>query len=793
MESAPASNLSVGNVVGQGRYVLERELGRGGMGVVWLARDTALNDHVALKFLPAEIQRDTAALDDLKRETLKSRKLTHPHIIRIHDFCQFAGEAPFISMEFVEGTTLGALKVQQPQRCFMWDALQPWATQLCAALDYAHGEGVVHRDLKPSNMMVDARGRLKLADFGLSASVSDSMSRVSMHMGSSGTLSYMSPQQLDGRPPKVTDDIHALGATLYELLTSKPPFHSGDVLHQIRNLTPDPVAQRLADLGIENPVPGDVAALLMACLAKDPAQRPQSAAAVAEFMGLETASKPTGPGLLAPPSDDLEAEAPEAEPTGEAAPESHRGGGGMPRWVWGAVAAGVAVLAVIAGARVLLKPKPPAPDGSSASDTTEGTSTPAASAPAVPAPAKGAPASASPAPQWATTGLVPTVDLSFPSHAEGDIGHIEAAPDGKFVIFGGFKNIQTFARRGVARLNPDGTLDQSFSPAVDNYLAVGSGAVQSDGRVVLPCSVAARGATNSVVIRLNADGIFDPTFKPTTLPAGVKVSFLRVDKAGRIYVALGQGPLKDKTLQRLFRLLPNGQPDPSFRLGVVANEFTSVTLQRDGKLLIANMYEADKTDTLIAGFGEGYGRLLPDGRVDPSFKKYAIGGGNWGVFILQENTDGTIWMGGVFDAVNGTPRNKLARLRSDGSLDESFKPEWNPEQRDSRYAVNVPVVLPTTAGGVIIGGAFGFGEVTSIAHFQPNGRLDELLSSGSIRGGLADGNGGYLLVGSLNRVFGTDMEKLKGAGYHYGYGTFGKSLVRVTLAERTPSTANSTK
>ncbi len=220
--------LTAGTKVGQGRYALERELGRGGMGVVWLAHDTALNDHVALKFLPPEIRRDASALDDLKRETMKSRKLTHPNIIRIHDFCQFEGELPFISMEFVEGTTLASLKVKEEARCFQWDALKVWASQLCAALDYAHGEGVVHRDLKPANIMLDGRGRLKLADFGLAATISDSMGRVSMNMGNSGTPSYMSPQQMDGRPPKATDDVYAFGATFYELLTSKPPFYSGD-------------------------------------------------------------------------------------------------------------------------------------------------------------------------------------------------------------------------------------------------------------------------------------------------------------------------------------------------------------------------------------------------------------------------------------------------------------------------------------------------------------------------------------------------------------------------------------
>jgi len=279
---------------GQGRYVLERELGQGGMGVVWLALDTELNEHVALKFIPPAIRRDANALDELRRETQKSRKLTHPNIVRIHDFFRFEGEPPFICMEFVEGTTLSSLKVEQPNRVFDWDYLKPLITQLCMALDYAHSEGVVHRDLKPANMMVDNRGRLKLADFGLAASITDSMSRVSMDMGASGTPCYMSPQQMDGKPPKAADDIYALGATLYELLTSKPPFHSGDVLHQVRKLPPDPIGQRLTDFEITNPVPSDVAAMVMACLSKDPARRPPSAAAVGQWVGINITSRMVG-------------------------------------------------------------------------------------------------------------------------------------------------------------------------------------------------------------------------------------------------------------------------------------------------------------------------------------------------------------------------------------------------------------------------------------------------------------------------------------------------------------------
>ncbi len=256
------------------------------MGVVWLARDEHLHEDVALKFLPPEIRHDAVALDDLRRETSRSRKLTHPHIIRIHDLYKADNEA-FISMEFVDGSNLAELRLQQTDRVFKWTFIEPLIKQLCDALQYAHGEHVIHRDLKPANMMLDARGRLKLADFGLAATVSDSLSRVSMGKHAfSGTASYMSPQQLDGQLPQVTDDIYSLGSTLYELLTSRAPFFTGDIAHQVRSLPPQPVEKRLAQLRIENPIPTHVTATIMACLAKEPDKRPQSARAVAEQMGL---------------------------------------------------------------------------------------------------------------------------------------------------------------------------------------------------------------------------------------------------------------------------------------------------------------------------------------------------------------------------------------------------------------------------------------------------------------------------------------------------------------------------
>ena len=269
-----------------GRYALERILGRGGMGVVWLARDEKLEQEVALKFLPETLARDEEAIADLKRETRKALRLTHPRIVRIYDFVEDSRCAG-ISMEFVDGRTLTSLKLEQPDGCFSVETLRPWVQQLCEALEYAHAEAkVAHRDLKPANLMVDGRGGLKIADFGISATLTDTATRASRQASSSGTPVYMSPQQMMGEKPAATDDIYSLGATLYELLTGKPPFYSGNILLQVQNKVPPSIAARRAELGVTvagagGPgVPAALEETIAACLAKQPQDRPQSASEV---------------------------------------------------------------------------------------------------------------------------------------------------------------------------------------------------------------------------------------------------------------------------------------------------------------------------------------------------------------------------------------------------------------------------------------------------------------------------------------------------------------------------------
>jgi hypothetical protein len=274
------------------RYTLIKTLGRGGMGVVWLARDEELERNVALKFLPELIIHDRAVLGDMKRETRRSLDLTHKNIVRIYDFVH-SDQSGCISMEYIDGDTLSNLRADKLHKVFEPHDLKDWTSQLCDALDYAHTHArIIHRDLKPANLMVNTRGDLKVSDFGISRSLSDSVSMLTMEQGRSGTLVFMSPQQLDGERGSHLDDIYSFGATVYELITSKPPFSSGNIDRQIREKIPPSMAVRRKELEVEGePIDETWERVVAACLAKEPARRPQSFAEIAQK--LEIASPKT--------------------------------------------------------------------------------------------------------------------------------------------------------------------------------------------------------------------------------------------------------------------------------------------------------------------------------------------------------------------------------------------------------------------------------------------------------------------------------------------------------------------
>tara|TARA_B100001123_G_scaffold266674_1_gene296903 strand:- start:808 stop:2349 length:1542 start_codon:yes stop_codon:yes gene_type:complete len=284
-------NIGPGSQLGDKRYTLIRLIGKGGMGEVWLAKDEQLEEEVALKKLPPEFASDASALADMRREVQKSRILSHPNIIRIHDLYIKAGEDPFITLEYVDGRDLTHIVAAKTNRVFGWEEIRPLVLQLCNALGFAHHQKVVHRDLKPANLMINRTSQMKLSDFGIAASVADASRRSSVEGFISGTSLYMSPQQMEGEAPQISDDIYAFGATLYELLTSRPPFYTGNVEHQVLQVTPKPIQTRLQEFGIPNEIPDYAEKLVMACLSKDPKGRPQDMGAIRDWIQTEGAVK----------------------------------------------------------------------------------------------------------------------------------------------------------------------------------------------------------------------------------------------------------------------------------------------------------------------------------------------------------------------------------------------------------------------------------------------------------------------------------------------------------------------
>ncbi len=192
-------------------------------------------------------------------------------------------------MEFIDGENLSNLGAERERRWMEVEELRGWIKQLCEALDYAHTRvKVVHRDLKPANLMISGNGELKVADFGVARSLVDSASRVSGSAQSgAGTLVYMSPQQASGYPATVFDDIYSLGATLYDLLSGRPPFFTGNIMHQLENVQAPSIAERRGQLGAETPqpIPSQWEETIAACLAKEPERRPRSVMEIAGRLG----------------------------------------------------------------------------------------------------------------------------------------------------------------------------------------------------------------------------------------------------------------------------------------------------------------------------------------------------------------------------------------------------------------------------------------------------------------------------------------------------------------------------
>ncbi|HET6266768.1 MAG TPA: serine/threonine-protein kinase [Acidobacteriota bacterium] len=260
----PTTFMNVATVL-EGRYQVLKELGRGGMGIVFQAYDKELKETVAIKILSPLLSNDPEALERLKREVSAARRVTHPNVIRIHDISEIGG-LHFVSMEYFEGVSLkdylrksGPLSMMQGYNI---------ASQICDGLEAAHRQGVIHRDLKSQNIIVGPANLAKIIDFGLARSGQmEGLTATGLIMG---TPEYMAPEQVAGKHVDERADIYSLGIILYEIFTGRVPFSGNSAIAvgfmQIKETPPTPRS-------INPQLQPEVERVILKALEKDPAFR----------------------------------------------------------------------------------------------------------------------------------------------------------------------------------------------------------------------------------------------------------------------------------------------------------------------------------------------------------------------------------------------------------------------------------------------------------------------------------------------------------------------------------------
>jgi len=334
------------NTVIGGRYRLERRLGAGGMGEVWAATDTRLGRPVALKILRSSLAADPKVRLRFESEARSAARLHHPNVVAVFDAGTDAGDVEaaqlWLVMERLPGRTLADAMAHGP---LSPTEVRSVAADVLSGLSAAHAAKLVHRDVKPSNLLRAADGTWKIADFGIAKPLDDAVDLTATD-ATIGTPSYLSPEQLEGRPATPASDLWAVGVVLYEALAGRKPF-VGDtpfaVAHAVRSGEPQSIAALRPDVDLA------LSSAITAALAKDPGQRPRDAASMAAMLrgvadpaaaGPATTRIPaaTTPTALPPPTPPATVLPPMFAPVQEASPTSGRR-------LLGWITAGVIVLA----------------------------------------------------------------------------------------------------------------------------------------------------------------------------------------------------------------------------------------------------------------------------------------------------------------------------------------------------------------------------------------------------------------------------------------------------------------
>ncbi len=268
-------------------YRILEKIGQGGMGEVYLARDTSLDRQVALKFLSREMQADETARHRFLREAKSAAAIDHPFVCNIFEIGEVDGKS-FLALEYVEGLTLsdklaaGQLPLEEAIKT---------ATEIAEALEEAHKRGIIHRDLKPSNIMLTSDGHVKVMDFGLAKRVGSeeapnqevkltsvtklgsTLTSLTQHGSIQGTVPYMSPEQLEGKEVDARSDIFSLGIILYEMSTGRRPFQGDTQITLIASILRD-APHSIVEFGEDLPERLDT--IIKCCMEKDPIQRYRS-------------------------------------------------------------------------------------------------------------------------------------------------------------------------------------------------------------------------------------------------------------------------------------------------------------------------------------------------------------------------------------------------------------------------------------------------------------------------------------------------------------------------------------